>query len=74
MSDDLVVIFSGGSVKAGMIQSLLEADGLTAFLQDENMGMTHPWAISGGSEGAVKVMVPRSEAQEAREIIGAAGL
>ena len=74
MSDELVVIFAGGPVKAGMVRSLLEADGLTAFLQDENMGLMHPWALGGGSEASVKVMVPRSEAQRARDVMGAAGV
>lgn len=71
---DLVLVFSGPSVKAGMIQSLLEAEGLTAVLHDQHMAVLKPWIAVGASVGSAKVLVPRLEAQEALEIIAAAGL
>ena len=49
MNDELVVIYAGGAVKTGMVRSLLESEGLTAFLRDENMGMTYPWALGAAA-------------------------
>jgi len=74
MGVDLVVVFAGGSVQAGRIRTLLEADGLTVFLRDENMGLMEPWAVAGASVGAVKVVVPRPEADRALRLMRAAGV
>ena len=73
MVDELVVVFAGKPVRAGMIRSLLEAEGLTAFLRDENMGTIDPWAVSGAAVAPVKVVVPLAEAERAREILASVG-
>jgi hypothetical protein len=73
MDDELVEVFAGPSVKAGRVRSRLEAEGLTAFLRDETMGLYEPWVVASGSVGAVKVVVPRSEEQRAREVLAEIG-
>ena len=57
-----------------MVRSLLEADGLIAFVRDEYMATMEPWLRYGAGVGAAKVVVPRAQAQQAQETIRAAGL
>ena len=73
-SEEFVEVFAGPAVKAGMIRSLLEADGLLAFVRDENMATMEPWLRYGAGVGAAKVVVPRDQAQRAVEVLRAAGL
>jgi hypothetical protein len=73
-SDDFVEVFAGSAVQAGLVRSLLEADGLLAFVRDENMATMEPWLRYGANVGAAKVVVPRDQAQQALETIRAAGL
>ena len=72
-SEDFVEVFAGSPVKAGMIRSLLEADGLTVFVRDENMATMEPWLRYGAGIGAAKVVVPRDQAERAREILANVG-
>jgi hypothetical protein len=72
-SDDFVQVFAGPVVKAGLIRSLLEADGLTVFVRDENMATMEPWLRYGAGIGAAKVVVPRDQAERAREILANVG-
>ena len=73
-SEDFVEVFAGSPVKAGMIRSLLEADGLMAFVRDENAATIWPSPLVGAGLGAAKVVVPRDQAQRAMEIMRTAGL
>ena len=73
-SEDFVEVFAGSPVKAGMIRSLLEADGLMAFLRDENAATIWPSHLVGAGLGAAKVVVPRDQAERAAEVLRAAGL
>lgn len=73
-SEEFVEIFAGPAVKAGMIRSLLEAEGLMAFVRDEHMAIMEPWLRYGVGVGAAKVVVPRAEAEAAQEILRNAGL
>jgi hypothetical protein len=62
----MVVAFAGTTLDAGMIQSLLEEEGIPAFIQNELMGSIAPWQIAPGGVGAAKVLV--SNLNEARAI------
>ena len=73
-SEDFVEVFAGSPVKAGMIRSLLEADGLTVFVRDENMATMEPWLRYGAGIGAAKVVVPRAQEERALQVIADAGL
>ena len=72
-SQEFVEVFAGAPVKAGMIRSLLEADGVIAFVRDENAATIWPSSLVGASLGAAKVVVPRDQAEWAREILASVG-
>ena len=72
-SEDFTEVFAGSPVKAGMIRSLLEADGLMAFVRDENAATIWPSHLVGAGLGSAKVVVPRSQAERAREILASVG-
>lgn len=73
-SEDFVQVFAGSPVKAGMIRSLLEADGLMAFVRDENAATIWPSHFVGAGLGSAKVVVPRDQGPRAFEVIRDAGL
>ena len=73
-SDDFVEVFAGPVVKAGLIRSLLEADGLMAFVRDENAATIWPSPLVGAGLGAAKVVVPRAQEERALQVIADAGL
>ena len=56
-NDRMVVAFAGTTLDAGMIQSLLEQEGIPAFIQNELMGNRAPWQVAPGGVGASKVLV-----------------
>src|SRR5438105_15428351 len=57
------VVYSGASLQADLIKSLLEGSGIPAMLEDEFLGRMYPYAIPGG----VKVLVPNDDFDEARQ-------
>ena len=72
-SEDFVEVFAGSPVKAGMIRSLLEADGLMAIVRDENAATIWPAHFVGAGLGSAKVVVPRDQADRARKILANVG-
>ncbi|MFD1258657.1 DUF2007 domain-containing protein [Mucilaginibacter terrae] len=69
INDSLVTVFAGTPLDAGMIHSLLEEEGIPAFIQNELMGSIAPWQIVAGGAGAVKVQVSNMHEEQARQII-----
>ena len=69
INDSLVAVFAGTTLDAGMIQSLLEEQGIPAFIQNELMGSIAPWQIMPGGAGAVKVQVSSTDQERALQII-----
>jgi hypothetical protein len=63
--DDFSVVYSGDSIQADLLKSLLEGSGIQAVLEDEFLGRMYPFAVPGG----VKVIVPNAEVDEARRIV-----
>ena len=68
-NDKMVIVFAGTTLNAGMIQSLLEEEGIPAFVQNELMGNIAAWQIAPGGAGAVKVLVSSLNETRAIEII-----
>jgi len=66
---DLVVVFAGNILEADAAKAALESNGIRAFLRDEAVGTWAPWYVAGGGVGAVKVVVPESEAEQARAVL-----
>lgn len=68
-NDRMIVVFAGTPLDAGMIQSLLEEEGIPAFVQNELMGSIAPWQIAPGGVGAAKVLVSNLNETRATEVI-----
>lgn len=69
--EEPVVVYSGSYSQAGLIQGLLEAQGIRAFLQDEFLGSLAPWYLRAGGVDAVQVVVAEHDAENAREVVEA---
>jgi hypothetical protein len=67
--DRLIEIYMGTDWQAGMVKSLLENEGIEAFMKDEIMGTLNPWWSSPGGVGAVKVVISSADYGKAKEIV-----
>jgi hypothetical protein len=67
-ADDFCVVYSGNIVQADILKSVMEGEGIEAFLEDEFIGMIAPYVSPGGA-GAVKVVVLKSRLDRARAIV-----
>ncbi|NOZ04499.1 MAG: DUF2007 domain-containing protein [FCB group bacterium] len=65
----LIVIFEGPSVEAEMLKGLLDANNITAYLNDANLGRIAPWYVSPGGISPVKLLVPETEVEKAKAIL-----
>lgn len=66
-----MVVYSGGAIDTGFVQSYLEANGIKTYLKDVYMGTLQPWVVAPGGAGAIKVMVARSQFEAARRLVEA---
>lgn len=65
---ELISVYaSAGQLEAEMIKGFLEAQGLQVFLNQESVGRT--MGLSAGTLGMVEVLVPDSQAADARELL-----
>lgn len=64
-----VEVFAGTPLDAGMIQSILEQEGIQAFINNELMGSIAPWQVEPGGVGAAKVVVSELDYEKAKQII-----
>lgn len=67
-----IVFTTDRLLEAEQVRSLLEANGLLARVLDGNVVSMFPW-LSGWA-GRIKVIVPPSQAEEAREVLKDSGL
>jgi hypothetical protein len=58
-----------GQLQAEMLRGLLEAQGITVWLNQE--GAAHAYAVSVGLIGSVEILVPSSMVEKARQILKA---
>ena len=63
--EEFSVVYSGASLQADLLKSILEGSGIQAVLEDEFLGRMYPYAIPGG----VKVLVPNDAFEDARQIV-----
>src|SRR5437867_1865946 len=66
--ENFCVIYSGSIVQADVLKCLLEGEGINALLEDEFIGMIAPYVSPGGA-GAVKVLVAKTDVDQARPIV-----
>lgn len=64
-----VEVFAGTPLDAGMIQSMLEEEGIEAFIYNELMSSIAPWQVTAGGAGAAKVVVSELDYEKATQII-----
>ncbi len=65
---ELVNVFqAAGQLEAEMIKSFLAAQGITAVINQESVGRTY--GLSAGILGRVDVLVPDSQAEEAKNLL-----
>lgn len=67
--NDIIEVFSGTSIDAEIVRSLLEDSDIKTFLKDDNMGTIAPWHVSAGGVGAVKVIINSNDYDKAKLII-----
>lgn len=70
-SKDWVQVFHGDATVAGMLQTLLEAEGVPTLVPDQNMRAADWMAIGGGDAMRASLLVPRSAETRARQMIQA---
>ena len=64
-----VVVFSGTTVEADLVQLHLLDEGIDAILEHEHVGTWVPYAAPGGGAGAVSVSVSIVDEAKAKQFI-----
>ncbi|MFZ2096075.1 MAG: DUF2007 domain-containing protein [Anaerolineales bacterium] len=58
-----------GQLQGELLKGLLEAQGITVWLNQE--GAAHAYAVAVGTLGTVEILVPTSEVEQAHQILDA---
>ena len=66
---EFVEVYAGNIVDADFLKSLLEAEGIAAFLRNEAMGTLAPFYVEAAGAGAVKVVIQRECLELAEPIV-----
>jgi hypothetical protein len=66
-SDFVVIKIVQGELRAEIIKSHLESEGIPVYLKYESAGIIYGITVDG--IGEVKILVPKEHAEEARKII-----
>jgi hypothetical protein len=66
--EQLVTVCTARQMEAQIIKGRLESEGIPVLLSYESAGLVYGIIVDG--LGEVKIMVPRSLAEEAKEILG----
>lgn len=67
--NELVVAYAGNIVDVEFAKTLLDAEGIPCFVQNQNMGTLMPWAVAPAGLGAVQLVVRAADAERVRPII-----
>ena len=67
--EDFSIVYSGNIVQADLLKCLLEGQGIQTWLADEFLGMIAPWYAAPGGAGAVKVLIARSDMDQAHTMV-----
>ncbi len=65
----LVEIFAGKSIDAEIVKSILEDEGIHAYLKDENIGNIFPFQAAAGGVGAVKIFISSDDYKKGKEVV-----
>ncbi len=65
----MVEVFSGTTLQAEMVKSLLENAEIKAFVKDGIMGTLNPWHTAPGGAGSVPVFVSNLNFDNAKHIV-----
>jgi hypothetical protein len=65
--DESCVYTTNGDAEAQQVKAFLEAHGIPCYLRGEALRMTHGFTLDG--LGVVRVCVPLTAAEEARELL-----
>lgn len=68
-TSELIEVFSGSTIEAEIVKSILNDTGIESFLKDEYMGTIAPWQTASGGLGAVKVIVSSLVYPQAKMVI-----
>ncbi|MGQ1788188.1 MULTISPECIES: putative signal transducing protein [unclassified Saccharicrinis] len=68
-TNELIEIFAGSSIEAGIVKSLLHDAEIEAFLKDEFMGTIAPWHTSPGGVASVKVVISSLDFESAKIVM-----
>jgi hypothetical protein len=66
---NMIEIYSGTPWQCGMVKSLLENEGIEAFMVDEIIGTLSPWWTDAGGAGPVRIMISSLDEDRARVIV-----
>jgi hypothetical protein len=64
-----VEVFDGTSWQAEIVKSMLENEGIHAYIKDNILGTLIPWNVAPGGAGAVKVFVAGADAEQAKLVV-----
>lgn len=68
MTDDFVTVATvQGEVAGGQTRGFLEANGILVQVRGESLRLTHALTLDG--IGAVEILVPRDQAEAARDLL-----
>jgi hypothetical protein len=66
-----IVAFTGTPWQAGMVKSLLENEGIEAFLNDMNRANYNPGWNLPGEGGSVRVVISNLDYERAKKVVDA---
>lgn len=64
-----IEVFAGNIAEVGLVQSLLDKEGVQSWLRDEIVGTLNPWYAAPGGIGAIKVLVLKADFDQAKSIV-----
>jgi hypothetical protein len=67
--DELVVVYAGNLIDVEFAKTVLDAEGIPCFVQNQNMGTLMPWAVSPAGLSSVQLVIRAGDAERVRPII-----
>ena len=67
--NDLVVAYAGNIVDVEFAKTLLDAEGIQCYVQNQNMGTIMPWVAAPAGLGSVQLVIRAEDAERVRPII-----
>jgi hypothetical protein len=67
--DDLVVAYAGNLIDVEFAKTVLDAEGIPCFVQNQNIGSLMPWVAAPAGLGSVQLVIRAGDAERVRPII-----